>query len=81
MSKTETTKARRRSMDDNEDKEISGIKHSEHLTMVDRLRSKLHEKIDRSDSGAVIYPRREYLQNQANARKAQAEEERKRSGK
>lgn len=66
---------------DDSDVEIKGIAHSDKLTMVDRLRAKLHSKIDRNDAGQVVYPRREYLQNQAMMRKRAEDEEKARGGK
>ena len=58
-----------------EDTEIKGIKHSDKLTMVDRLRSKMHPVMDRADTGEVVYPRKDFLQNQAAMRQAAYDEE------
>lgn len=64
--------------DDQPDSEFDGIKDKEHLTMVDKLRGKIHPVMDRNDAGQVIYPRREYLEQQAAERKRQADEAKKR---
>jgi len=66
--------------DDGEDQELKGIRNKEHLGMVDRLRGMIHPVMDRSDSGQVTYPRRDYLQQRADERKREADESKKKGG-
>lgn len=67
-------------MDDERDSEFDGIANKEHLTMVDKLRGKFHPVMDRNDAGQVVYPRRQFLEHQAEMRKRMADEAAKKGG-
>lgn len=60
-------------MADDQDPELTGIRDSEYLTMADRLRAKFSPITKHADSGEVLYPRRQYLQDRATQRKTDAE--------
>ncbi len=52
----------------------SGIPHAELLTFVDKIKGNAHPITDtNSMSGQTTYPRRDYLTNVANQRKAEAD--------
>lgn len=55
------------------DPDLEGIKNAEHVSFVDRLRANFHPIAARDDLGNVTNPRKEFLQEQANAKKAEAE--------
>lgn len=60
-------------MANNEDSDLSGVPHSEHLTFVDRLRAKVRPIVDRAETGEVTYPRREFLSDAARRNKEMAD--------
>lgn len=64
--------------ENDKDAEMDEISNKEHLRMSDKISAKMHQIMRRSDTGRVEYPRREYLQNRANARKAAYDEEQRR---
>lgn len=64
--------------DDNENPLTKGIRNKEHLTWTDMIRAQTYPINEKAVDGSVTTPKKDFLQRQADDRKAKFDEEQRR---